>query len=153
MSDNPPEPARPSEQPEPEPGPAPQPPGSGPTADTSTDTGTEPAPQQAMYAPPPPATPPSGAGALWGGVGIGCASYMLLALMMIFLVELVGRMQDVIGPIPALIIYFSIPALVGVGLAIALKTRKFGIGMLIAAAASWLIVLGPCIGLLNGAFV
>jgi hypothetical protein len=44
-----------------------------------------------------------------------------------------------------------LPLILGAVLLIWPKTRGIGVGVLIVSAAAWIVVIGPCLGLLNGA--
>ncbi|MBL5974072.1 MAG: hypothetical protein D3X82_10015 [Candidatus Leucobacter sulfamidivorax] len=107
-------------------------------------------------APPPPEEPaapqtaptprdPRPGGSIWGGVGIGCGAYVLFGALML---PLIGA--GLFAGFGGLILYFLVPAIVGVFVALSERARRIGLGMLIAAAASWLVVIGPCMGLLSG---
>ncbi len=93
---------------------------------------------------PPPDLPREG-GSLWGGIGIGCGVYVLLGMLMLPLIS-----AGLFAGFGGLILYFLIPAIIGVVVAASERARRVGLGMLIAAAATWLVVIGPCMGLLSG---
>jgi hypothetical protein len=96
--------------------------------------------------PAPPVEKPEG-GSIWGGVGLGCGGYILLVAL-IFVPEVWGFLFS--GSGPTLLIYLAIPVAIGLVLLAIPDVRRLGAGVLIAAAASWLIVIGPCIALSGG---
>ncbi|KRC61077.1 hypothetical protein ASE14_09035 [Agromyces sp. Root81] len=78
------------------------------------------------------------------GIGLGavtgCGAYLLAVVIGLALLTI----SNVIG--------FFIPSVVVVVAAVALmffpKWRRFATGILIVSAAMWIIVLGPCLGML-----
>jgi hypothetical protein len=97
-----------------------------------------------------PAAPPYGqkrglgTGAKIGiGSGIGCLSYVVALVLFISAMSAFSQAGTA-----AYFVIFGLPVLVGVALLFAPRTRGFGVGILIVAAASWLVVLGPCSALL-----
>lgn len=115
------------------------------------------APSSAYGAPPQPGSPYPGTSAypaverkgmsdgakLGLGAGIGCVSYIVAIPLFLALLTLASSIT-IFGPLAA----FLIPLIVGIILAISPRTRRVGIGMLIVSAAAWLVVIGPCVGLL-----
>jgi hypothetical protein len=77
------------------------------------------------------------------GSGIGCVSYIVALVLFMGTMSALSQAGGA-----AYFVFFGIPLLVGVGLLFARKTRGFGVGILIISAAAWLVVLGPCAGLL-----
>ncbi|MGN7860230.1 hypothetical protein ACTJI8_06590 [Microbacterium sp. 22303] len=67
---------------------------------------------------------------------------MLIALVLFFSLANLGTAFS----IGALVL----PLILGAVLLIWAKTRGIGVGVLIISAAAWLVVIGPCLGLLNG---
>lgn len=67
---------------------------------------------------------------------------MLIALVLFFSLANLGTAFS----IGALVL----PLILGAALLIWAKTRGIGVGVLIISAAAWLVVIGPCLGLLNG---
>lgn len=67
---------------------------------------------------------------------------MIFALMLFFMLANLGTAIS----IGALVL----PLILGAVLLIWPKTRGIGVGVLIIAAAAWLVVIGPCLGLLGG---
>ncbi|KJL46627.1 hypothetical protein RS84_03267 [Microbacterium hydrocarbonoxydans] len=94
--------------------------------------------------PPSPQRSGMGDGAKIGiGSGIGCVSYIVALVLFMGTMSALSQAGGA-----AYFVFFGIPLLVGVGLLFARKTRGFGVGILIISAAAWLVVLGPCAGLL-----
>lgn len=86
-----------------------------------------------------------GTGAQTGiGTGIGCLSIVLAVPLLFVFAQVVGNF------LVAMWVVFLLPVVIGIGLLFSMRTRGYGIGMLIASAAAWLIVLGPCVALLGG---
>lgn len=147
MSINPPDPEVPS--------------GSDPSENPDTPSPYSPEGQQfaaspAATPPPIPAAPvdkPAG-GSLWGGVGLGCGGYIALLLIVFALasggLSSEGILSSLAGGPLFYIFFLGIPLIVATALSIPSRTRRIGIGVFIAAAAAWLIVLGPCIAIVNG---
>ncbi|MBW8763980.1 MAG: hypothetical protein JF592_15600 [Microbacterium sp.] len=77
------------------------------------------------------------------GSGIGCLSYVVAFFLFLGTMSVLSQA----GP-AAYFVIFGLPVLVGVGLLFSPRTRGFGVGILIVAAAGWLVVLGPCSTLL-----
>ncbi|QIK62665.1 hypothetical protein G7068_05165 [Leucobacter viscericola] len=109
-----------------------------------------------FYPPEVPPTPPvsptpepgkPGGGSILGGMGVGCGSYVLLFLL-IFAPGVSGMIFTSTNT--GYILYFAIPAVIGLVLAIIPTSRRWGIGLLIVSAASWLIALGPCLAFMGG---
>ncbi|WP_251443618.1 hypothetical protein [Microbacterium sp. USTB-Y] len=75
------------------------------------------------------------------GTAVGCVS-MILALILFFSLANLG-MAFSIGAV-------VLPLILGAVLLIWRQTRGIGVGVLIISAAAWIIVIGPCLGLLNG---
>lgn len=98
--------------------------------------------------PPPEPTEPAADGPAWGGVGIGCGGYILLLLLMVpvFSTPMLSE-----AGIATYVIYFCIPAVIGIGFLFVRKLRRMGISLLIVAAAfaaaAWIVALGPCLAL------
>ncbi|GAA1798979.1 hypothetical protein [Agromyces neolithicus] len=121
----------------------------------------EPKPEQPAFPPPepeqpgfPPPGPPAGSpepglstGAGIGiGVGIGCGAHVI-ALLLLLATLVVG---GALSPSPLGLIWpFVLVALVAIVMLFWKKTRGVAIGMLIVGAAAWIIVLGPCLGMLT----
>ncbi|MFE6997224.1 hypothetical protein ACFVAE_14765 [Microbacterium sp. NPDC057659] len=79
------------------------------------------------------------------GFGIGCAAYVLGIPIMLASLSATAA-AGALGVLWPFIVILVISAL----LMISERTRRVGAGMLIASAAAWIIVIGPCIGLLGG---
>lgn len=77
------------------------------------------------------------------GTGIGCVSYVLAFFLFLGTASALSRAGGA-----AYFVSFGIPVLVGIGLLFARRTRGFGVGILIISAAAWLVVIGPCAGLM-----
>lgn len=77
------------------------------------------------------------------GSGIGCVSYVLALVLFIGTMSALSQ-----AGAAAYFVFFGIPVLVGAGLLFARRTRGFGVGILIISAAAWLVVIGPCAGLM-----
>lgn len=133
--------------------PAGPPPGDPAAGTYPTPSGTYPAPPgtpgapggYAAYVGPTGApTPRSGLGFGAGigiGTAVGCGS-LLLALMLFFGLANLGTAFS-IGA-------FVLPLILGAVLLFWRKTRGIGVGVLIISAAAWIVVIGPCLGMLNG---
>lgn len=171
MNDNPPDqdPTTPSDPPTPPSTPPPTEPPTQPPTEPPTTPPTQPPTQPPTAPPAGPPTPPSatqqplprmpppppgdepsappvsGRAAIWGGVGVGCGAYVLFGGL---LAVLMGA--GVISGLLSLVIYFLVPAVVGAVMLAFAPTQRWGIGVLIAASATWLIIIGPCLGLLSG---
>lgn len=79
------------------------------------------------------------------GFGIGCAAYVLgIPIMLASLTATAAA--GFFGILWPFILIVVVSAL----LMFSERTRRVGAGMLIASAAAWIIVIGPCIGLLGG---
>jgi len=66
---------------------------------------------------------------------------MILALVLFFGLANLGTVFS-IGA-------FVLPVILGAVLLFWRKTRGIGVGVLIIAAAAWIVVIGPCLGLLG----
>jgi len=66
---------------------------------------------------------------------------MILALVLFFGLANLGTVFS-IG-------VFVLPLILGAVLLFWRKTRGIGVGVLIIAAAAWIVVIGPCLGLLG----
>lgn len=77
------------------------------------------------------------------GSGIGCVSYILALGLFIGTMSALSQAGGA-----AYFVFFGIPVLVGAGLLFARRTRGVGVGILIISAAAWLVVIGPCAGLM-----
>lgn len=77
------------------------------------------------------------------GVATGCGLQML-AVLLFFLTA--GVVPTVFGALWPFILFTVAAAL----LMISKKWRRFATGALIVSAATWIVVIGPCIALLNG---
>ncbi|QIM17028.1 hypothetical protein G7067_12440 [Leucobacter insecticola] len=87
----------------------------------------------------------SSGGSIWGGVGIGCGSYVFVLLIGFVLL---GSGVYFSGNV-FLLLLFS-PLAIGILLAVLPRTRRLGIGALILTAAAWLILIGPCFAMIGG---
>ncbi|GAA1509623.1 hypothetical protein [Agromyces terreus] len=96
---------------------------------------------------PAPGAPKPGLGTGVGigvGTGIGCGA-SLLALILMVLTGFAGWGASFLG----LTWPFLLLGLVSIVLLLFKRTRPIAIGMLIIAAAVWIVFLGPCIALLG----
>jgi hypothetical protein len=99
---------------------------------------------------PPPAKRPT----LVAGILVGVAAAVVGVILVV--VTIVSAMNSMAGPpnVWVMIVVYFWPFIVlivaGVLLMISRKWRRFGTGFLIVMAATAIIVLGPCIGLLVG---
>ena len=90
--------------------------------------------------PPPDAPPERGPGV---GAGIGIGFVLQLAGVVLFLLTLF------VIPYPVLMLWPFILITVGfAALLFSKKWRRFATGVLIVAAAMWIVVIGPCYGIL-----
>lgn len=141
-----PTPAEPSpDEPAPEPGPA-EPAPAEPAPDRPS---AEEPPAEAPVPPPYDASAPPRTGLSMGagigvGVGIGCGAHIIAILLMFATLTLAFSAGSTIF---ALVWPFVLVALVAIAMLFFQKTRGVAIGMLIVAAAAWIVVLGPCLGM------
>ena len=92
------------------------------------------------YAPPPRGSQPLGVGA---GAGIGCGLHFVAFFFGLLLLSAGG------GSGIGFFIPFMVIAVGAIVMMFFPQTRKLATGMLIIVAAAWLIVLGPCLGLVT----
>jgi len=122
----------------------------GPAPQVPPPAGSSPNP----YGPPPPAgqafaPSPEGTAAEPGrpGVGIGiatgCGLQVLGAVLFLATIGVIGSIWGLVWP------FVLITVLAG-ALMFSRRWRRFATGVLIVSAASWLIVIGPCIGMMGG---
>lgn len=96
---------------------------------------------------PPPAGLSTGAG-IGIGVGIGCGAHVV-ALVLMLATIFIGS-SNVQGPTFLGITWpFMLVALAAIVMLFWKKTRGIAIGILIVAAAAWIVVLGPCLGMVG----
>lgn len=102
-------------------------------------------PQRPDDAPPPAPAAPTKSPGMGAGFGLGCAAYVLGVPIMLASASAMAAAGafGVLWP-------FILIAVVSALLMISERTRRVGTGMLIASAAAWIIVIGPCVGLLGG---
>ncbi|GGI46263.1 hypothetical protein BCL57_001324 [Agromyces flavus] len=120
--------------------PAPQPgsvPGGGATPAAPFQPGARPAPG----APAPGLSTGAGIGI---GSGIGCG-----AVAIAFVLGVLLAAGQATGSGLTLAIVCAVPLLVGIGLLFSRRTRSVGIGVLIVASAAWIVLIGPCVGVLG----
>lgn len=79
------------------------------------------------------------------GTGIGCLSYIVAFVLFLSVISALS-----FAGTAAYFVIFGLPVLIGIGLLFSPRSRGIGVGMLIVSAAAWLIVIGPCIGLISG---
>ncbi|REJ07818.1 hypothetical protein DY023_02300 [Microbacterium bovistercoris] len=94
-------------------------------------------------APRPPEKSGPGIGA---GVGIGCGAHVLGFLLFMA----TGSLLPYTWGAVKFVWPFVLVLILSVALLIVPRTRRIGAGMTIVAAAAWIIVIGPCIGLIGG---
>lgn len=98
----------------------------------------------AMPRPPVPA-PRTGPG-IGTGIGLGCGAHVLGVL---FMLGALGAMLP-FGGMFGILWPFVLIAVVSLGLLIPERTRRVGAGMTIIAAATWIVLIGPCLAILGG---
>ena len=79
------------------------------------------------------------------GAGLGCLAMVLAFVIMLFL----GTMGYLFG-MPRTLMPFIVVTIGGIVLMLPRKTRRIGLGFTIVTAASWLVLIGPCAGILAG---
>lgn len=95
-----------------------------------------------------------GGGSVWRGVGIGCGGYALFLILGVLIILALldgssyGPAEDAMEIIFSPWILAVFPVVAATLLTILRPTRRIGIGVFIAIAAVWLIVLGPCFTLI-----
>lgn len=92
---------------------------------------------QAAYAAQP-AAKPLGVGA---GAGIGCGAHVLALFVAMGLLS--------VGGVTGFFVPFVLIAVAAIVMMFFPKTRRFATGVLIIVAAVWIIVLGPCLGMMT----
>lgn len=92
---------------------------------------------QAAYAAQP-AAKPLGVGA---GAGIGCGAHVLALFVAMGLLS--------VGGVTGFLVPFVLIAVAAIVMMFFPKTRRFATGVLIIVAAVWIIVLGPCLGMMT----
>ncbi|MBS1698104.1 MAG: hypothetical protein JST25_06840, partial [Actinobacteria bacterium] len=91
------------------------------------------------------ATPPRAGLSFGAGIGIGTAigcGSMIIALVLFFGLANLGIAFS-IGAV-------ALPLIAGAVLMFWRRTRGIGLGVLIISAATWIVVIGPCLGLIGG---
>ncbi|MFE6736369.1 hypothetical protein [Microbacterium sp. NPDC057650] len=85
------------------------------------------------------------------GAGIGCGLHVIAFVIWLALISVIasGEASILTSTIPGRLAPFLVVAAISLGLLIPARTRRMGAGMTIVAAASWLIVIGPCLGFLG----
>jgi len=121
--------------------------------DSTPDEPQQPLPGAGQQ-PPGAAQPTAGTGLSFGarlaiGIGIGLAAHVVGVAAVFALAPILSEMSDVLGPMTVLWPFVLI-AVVGIVLMFFVRPRPYATGILIAAAAMWLIIIGPCIALLTG---
>lgn len=80
------------------------------------------------------------------GVGIGCGAHVVAFILLLATLMLGGMFgSTLIG----IIWPFVVVAIVAIVMLFWKRTRGIAIGMLIVAAAAWIVVLGPCLGMMG----
>ncbi|MFF2495503.1 hypothetical protein [Agromyces sp. NPDC058064] len=80
------------------------------------------------------------------GVGIGCGAHVVAFILLLATLMLGGMFgSTLIG----IIWPFVVVAVVAIVMLFWKRTRGIAIGMLIVAAAAWIVVLGPCLGIMG----
>ncbi|MFC4139499.1 MULTISPECIES: hypothetical protein [unclassified Microbacterium] len=101
---------------------------------------------------PAPEPPPRSRLGIWAGTGIGCGLHVIAMLLTLTLMSIAmstgGRALTTTTA--GQLIPFIVIAAVSLLLLFPARTRRLGAGMTIVAAASWLVVIGPCFGLYGG---
>lgn len=92
--------------------------------------------------------PEKSAPGIGAGVGIGCGAHVLGFVIWLVLISVIasGEASILASTFLSPLAPFIVLAVVSLALLIPARTRRMGAGMTIVAAASWLIVIGPCLG-------
>ncbi|WP_137845038.1 hypothetical protein [Microbacterium sp. 2FI] len=154
-SEQPEQPAEPEEPAGPEEPAAPAPPPAEPESPYGAPPPIPPAPEPVEAQPrpslqPEPPLPPGDEGAapvketrpgIWAGVGTGCGLHFIGIILMITLLGTIGSIWGWIWP------FIAIPVIAG-ALMFSRTWRRFATGILIVSAATWIVVIGPCVGII-----
>ena len=102
-----------------------------------------PVPPPAPMQPAPATRGPSLGGRIGIGVGLGCGAYVLGVVLLFATAGIIGNAYGWLWP-------FLTIAAVAIVMMFFRRTRGIATGILIASAAAWIVVLGPCLAILNG---
>ena len=75
------------------------------------------------------------------GAGIGCGAHVLALFVAMGLLS--------VGGVTGFLVPFVLIAVAAIVMMFFTKTRRFATGVLIIVAAVWIIVLGPCLGMMT----
>lgn len=75
------------------------------------------------------------------GAGIGCGAHVLALFVAMGLLS--------VGGVTGFLVPFVLIAVAAIVMMFFPKTRRFATGVLIIVAAVWIIVLGPCLGMMT----
>ncbi len=95
-----------------------------------------------MPAGPPPA-PKDGRPGMGVGVATGCGLQVLAAILFFATLALAFNFFGALWPFIVITVGAAL-------LMISRRWRRFATGVLIVSAATWIIVIGPCVGLMTG---